>query len=131
MRFIANRWFLIEQPIQAISTGQSGLNAGIQSGKPLHRIVSHQQRSDEREECSRCRSAFNHAQAAVNDNDKDGDTAQELHNRSCHGLDARGLHVEDPNGFHVVGNAVRLIALHSVCLDHSDALKGLIENRQE
>ncbi|PPR17782.1 MAG: hypothetical protein CFH37_00896, partial [Alphaproteobacteria bacterium MarineAlpha9_Bin7] len=110
---------------------QAFLEAGVQVGQPLHRLIGQQQSHDEREKGARCRFTGDHPVAAVNNDDADGHTTQGFHDRAGPGPGPRGFEVQLENSLHDAADPAFFIAFHPVGLDHADSLEGLFQKRCE
>ena len=99
----------------------------MQSRDPLQRLVEHDDRGDEREEAARRIAANDHGVAAVEDDDRDGEAAEALHDRARARTHPRELVRRRLGTFDRAGLRVAHEVFEREGLDDADALSGLLQ----
>ena len=118
---------LVEKIVQHPDAEQRRREVDVQARQPLHRLVDHDHRGDEREQGARRLAAVDHRAAAVEHDGGDGEAGEALHHRARARADPREL----VGGAWKLSIAARLTFAHEAFegerFDDADALRGLLQ----
>ena len=117
----------VEEIIEHADAEEGRGHIDVETGDPLHRLVQHDDRGDEREQASGLVAANDDGVAAIEHDSRDGEAPEALHDRACARahrceLVGRGLEASDRRALPLAHEV-----FEGEGLDDADALRGLLQ----